>query len=94
MHVAALTIELRLPGCNSLKQKRSRIKPLLARLHREFNISVAEIDHNDHHQLAVIACVVVSNDVRHVQRRLAGIPTWIEKHRPDIQVIDDHITLL
>lgn len=94
MHVAALTIELRIPGCTSLKQKRSRIKPLLARLHREFNISAAEIGQNDNHRMAVIACVVVSNDARHVQRMLAGIPAWIDKHRPDLQVIDDHITLL
>ncbi|MCJ7708279.1 MAG: DUF503 domain-containing protein, partial [Anaerolineales bacterium] len=43
MHVGALTLELRLPGCSSLKQKRSRLKPLLAALHREFNLSAAEI---------------------------------------------------
>jgi hypothetical protein len=94
MHIAALTIELRIPGCTSLKQKRSRLKPLFARLHKEFNISAAEIDHNDHHQLAVIACVVVSNASDHSQRVLAGIPNWIETHRPDLQIVDDHITLL
>jgi uncharacterized protein YlxP (DUF503 family) len=94
MHVATLTIELRLPGCTSLKQKRSRLKPLLARLHREFNVSAAEIDHNDSHRTAVIACAVVSNDARHVQRLLVGIPRWIETHRPDLQVIDDQIMLL
>jgi uncharacterized protein YlxP (DUF503 family) len=94
MHVAALTIELHIPGCSSLKQKRSRLKPLLARLHREFNVSAAEIDQNDQHRRAVIACVVVSNDARHVQRVLAGIPAWIETHQPDIQVVDDHVTLL
>jgi uncharacterized protein YlxP (DUF503 family) len=94
MHVAALTVELRIPGCTSLKQKRSRLKPLLARLQKEFNVSVAEIDLNDHHQLAVIACVVVSNASGHAQRMLAGIPKWIETHRPDLQIIDDHITLL
>jgi uncharacterized protein YlxP (DUF503 family) len=94
MHVATLTVELRLPGCASLKQKRSRLKPLLARLHREFNVSAAEIDHNDSHRTSVIACAVVSNDARHVQRLLAGIPRWIETHRPDLQVIDDQITLL
>ena len=94
MHIAALTVELRIPGCTSLKQKRSRLKPLLARLHKEFNISAAEIDHNDHHQLSVIACVVVSNASDHSQRVLAGIPAWIENHRPDLQIIDDHIMLL
>jgi uncharacterized protein YlxP (DUF503 family) len=94
MHIAALTLELRIPGCKSLKQKRSRIKPLLARLHREFNISAAEIDHNDHHRSTVIACVVVGNNAQHVQRVLSGIPKWIETHRPDLQLVDDQISLI
>jgi uncharacterized protein YlxP (DUF503 family) len=94
MHVAALTIELRLPGCHSLKEKRSRMKSLLANIHRHFNVSAAEIDHNDNWQLATIACVVVSNDQAHTQRVLDGIPSWIESRRPDLQVIDDQIMLL
>jgi uncharacterized protein YlxP (DUF503 family) len=92
MHVVAILIEIHLPGCASLKQKRSRLKPLLNSLHREFNISAAEIDQHDHHQLSSIACVVVSNDGRHAQRVLSKIPSWIEAHRPDIQVIDSEIT--
>jgi hypothetical protein len=94
MHIGTLTIELYLPGCNSLKQKRSRLKPLLARLHREFNISAAEIDHNDQHRSALIACAIVSNDVKHVQRVLEKIPDWIENYRPDLQVVDQHFMLL
>jgi uncharacterized protein YlxP (DUF503 family) len=94
MHVAALTLNILIPGCKSLKQKRSRLKPLLSRLHREFNISAAEIGYNDHHSSAVIACVVVANDVRHVQRLLSRIPSWIEKHRPDLEIVDDQIEIL
>jgi uncharacterized protein YlxP (DUF503 family) len=94
MHVGTLTIELHLPGCDSLKQKRSRLRPLLARLHREFNISAAEIDHNDRHHDAVIACAIVSNDAKHIQRVLEKIPDWIEKYRPDLQVVDDQIMFL
>ena len=93
MHVIALTIELNLPGCSSLKDKRRRIKPLLNRLNREFNISTAEIDHNDRHTASIIACVVVSNDYRHAQRVLAKIPGWITKYRPDLQVIDEILTV-
>ncbi len=48
MSIATLTIHLHLPICSSLKEKRGRIKPLIARLHREFNISVAEMDLQDH----------------------------------------------
>ncbi len=92
MHVCALMIELHLPGCASLKEKRSRLKPLLNALHREFNISAAEIDQQDHHQLSSIACVIVSNDGRHAQRVLSKIPPWIESRRPDIQVIDSEIS--
>ena len=92
MHIAALTIELRIPGCTSLKQKRSRLKPLLNSLHREFNISAAEVDQNDNHRMSSIACVIVSNDGRHAQRVLTKIPSWIESRRPDVQVIDSSIT--
>ncbi|TFH33710.1 MAG: DUF503 domain-containing protein [Anaerolineales bacterium] len=94
MHIGTLTVELHLPGCNSLKQKRSLLKPLLSRLHREFNISAAEIDQHDHHRSAFIACAIVSNDVKHIQRVLEKIPDWIENHRPDLQVVDQQFTLL
>jgi len=94
MHVGILSIELRLPGCNSLKEKRSRLKPLLTALHREFNLSAAEIDRNDSHSLALIACAVVANEAAHVQRLLGAVPAWIESHRPDLQVIDHDLQLL
>ncbi len=93
MHVAALTVEIALPGCRSLKQKRSRVKPLLTQLHRHFNVSAAEIDRHDLHAETVIACVVVSNDGRHVQRLLEGIPAWIETRWPDLTIIDHHLTV-
>lgn len=91
MHVAVLTVELRLPGCASLKEKRGRIKPLLAGLHRQFNVSAAEIERQDSHTECVIACSVVSNDGRHSQQVLDGIPAWIESRRPDLQVVDHQL---
>jgi uncharacterized protein YlxP (DUF503 family) len=94
MHVVVVTVELHLPGCSSLKEKRSRLKPLLSRLRREFNVSAAELDHNDLHRSAVIACALVGNNDRHLQKMLETIPRWIERHRPDIQVVDHQITLL
>ena len=93
MHVATLIVELHLPDCSSLKQKRSRLKPLLAQLHREFNVSAAEVGDNDLHRSAIVALAVVSNDARHAQRVLDGIPEWIERKRPDLQVVDHQISL-
>ncbi|MEW6718552.1 MAG: DUF503 domain-containing protein [Chloroflexota bacterium] len=91
MPIGVLTLHLHLPGCTSLKAKRQRLKPLLARLHREFNISVAEMDCQDVWQNAVIVCALVSNDNGHTQRTLQQVHTWIETHWPDVSIIGDQL---
>ena len=94
MPVGLLTLYLELPGCASLKEKRSRLKPLLARLHREFNISVAELERQDAWRETVIACALVSNDVGHTQRSLQVVVDWVEKNWPDASLIDNYLEIL
>lgn len=94
MHIAAITLELHLPGCTSLKQKRSQLKPLLARIHKKFNVSAAEIGFNDSHTSALLACVVVSNDHNHAQRLLATIPGWMERRFPHISLVEERIEII
>jgi len=94
MPIGLLTLHIKIPGCSSLKEKRSRLKPLLTRLHREFNISVAEMDHNDVWGEAVIACVIVSNDHKHVQRALQNILHWVESSWPDVFVVNDKFEII
>jgi uncharacterized protein YlxP (DUF503 family) len=60
MHLLLLRVELHLPFCHSLKEKRGIIKPLLNDLRADFNISVAEIDHHDVWQSSALAIVGVS----------------------------------
>jgi uncharacterized protein YlxP (DUF503 family) len=93
MSLGMLTLLLELPGCSSLKEKRSRLKPLLARLHREFNISAAEIDRLDAWQEAVLACALVSNNPAHTQRCLQEVPRWIEKNWQDVSLVEDRLEL-
>jgi len=94
MSIGILTLHIQLPGCASLKEKRSRLKPLIARLHREFNISVAEVDYQDTWQDALLACALVSNNPKHTQRALRNVTRWIETHWPDISLVDDQLELL
>jgi len=94
MSLGLLSIHLHLAGCTSLKEKRRRLKPLIHRLHREFNISVAEIDHQDRWQEAVIACAFISNDNGHTQRSLQNILRWIEKSWPDVTVLDQQMEMM
>ena len=53
--------ELHLPGCQSLKEKRSTLKPLTAALRQRFNLSVAETGPQDLWQRAEIACAAVGS---------------------------------
>jgi uncharacterized protein len=94
MSIGLLTLHLLLPGCTSLKEKRSRLKPALSRLHREFNVSAAEIDKHDAWQEAVLACVVVSNDPKHNTSLLQKIVAYIEANFPDLNILNDHIELI
>jgi uncharacterized protein YlxP (DUF503 family) len=94
MSIGLLSLHLRLPGCGSLKEKRSRLKPLLARLHREFNVSAAEVDFLDKWQETLIACAVVSNDTRQNQRLLQHIIDWVERNWPDVDVIAEQMEMI
>ena len=94
MPVGILTVHLQLPGCSSLKEKRGRLKPLLARLNRQFNLSAAEMDRLDAWGEAIIACALVGNDTVHVQRSLQQVVHWIETSWLDVQVENDEIELV
>jgi hypothetical protein len=94
MPVGLLTVHLELPGCASLKEKRGRLKPLLSRLQRQFNLSAAEMDHLDAWGESVIACALVGNETVHVQRSLQQVAHWIETSWLDVEVVSDEIELL
>jgi hypothetical protein len=92
--LATLTIHLHIPACASLKEKRGRIKPLISRLHREFNVSVAEMDLNDHWQEAVIVCAMAGNDAAQLTRSMQSVAKWVEANWEDGQVIDQKIEII
>ncbi|HJQ14855.1 MAG TPA: DUF503 domain-containing protein [Anaerolineales bacterium] len=91
--ICTLTIHLHIPACSSLKEKRGRIKPLIARLHREFNISVAEMDLQDQWQEAVIVCAMVGNDRGHLESALQTVSKWVEGNWTDGDVIEQRVEM-
>ena len=88
MVIGACRVRLHLPGCRSLKEKRGLLKPLLARLHREFNVAAAETDLQDVWQSAEVGLVAVSNDPSLLQSELTHIVAWVEHNRPEVEVVD------
>lgn len=94
MSIGVLTLEIQLPGCKSLKEKRGRIKPLIARLHREFNVSVAELERMDVWDEAIIGCVMISNSHEFSENSLQTIVHWLGRNWPDVTLVDEHIEII
>ena len=94
MTLGILTLQLQLPGCKSLKEKRSRLKPLIARLHREFNLSVAELAKLDAWDESTIGCAMISNGHQFTESSLQTVVHWLNKNWPDVSLVDDHIEII
>jgi len=94
MAVGLLSIELYLPLNDSLKGKRGILKPLIARLRREFNVSVCEADAQDVLTRAVLEVVCVSHNRALAHRQLQIVANRVEGWRLDAQLIDYSIEML
>lgn len=93
MALGLLTIKVHLAGCSSLKEKRMRLKPLLHRMHREFNISVAELDYQDVWKSALLGAAMLGSDTAVVHNGLHRIVEWIERNWPDVTIEDDRVEI-
>jgi uncharacterized protein len=94
MHVGVCTIELRLPGNDSLKGKRRILKSIIRRIGQEFNVSIAEVEAQDIWQRAVLGVSGVSSSAEYVHGQMERVVHWIEAHRPDVEILEYHIELL
>jgi uncharacterized protein len=94
MSIGLLILHLRLPDCTSLKDKRGHIKPILSRLHREFNVSAAEIDLLDQWHQSVLAICFVSNDSSFTIKVLQRIIVYTELTWPNVEIIKQKIELI
>jgi uncharacterized protein len=73
MPVGLLTLELHIPDAQSLKDKRQVLRSLKDKLRRQFNVAVAELDHQDVWQRSVIGVVTLSNEEKHVNEVLQKV---------------------
>lgn len=65
MHVLALSVDLHLPECRSLKAKRAELRPVTDGLRRRFAVAVAEVSDQDTWQRAGIGIVAVAATAAH-----------------------------
>ena len=83
MVVGLLTVELHVPGSQSLKDKRMVLRRIKDRL-KKFNVAVSEVEYHDLWQRAGLAIVTVSTGQQHADRELAAVADEIERVEPGL----------
>ena len=94
MVVGILSLHIYVHSCSSLKEKRSRIKPLIHRIHREFNVSIAETDYQDKWTECILSVTSASNDIKITREVLNQVVDFIEHNFRDLEIIDNSIEIL
>ncbi|HLV25241.1 MAG TPA: DUF503 domain-containing protein [Gemmatimonadales bacterium] len=87
MVIGVRSWELHLPGVHSLKEKRAVLSSLKSRLHKQFNLSVAETAHQDVWQRSELSAAVVAADRRQADSILEAADRMVELN-PSVRIID------
>ncbi len=66
----------------------------MARLHREFNLSTAEVDLQDRWNEAVLAASLVTNETAQAQRVLQNVADFASQHFHEVDILDHKIELI
>jgi len=61
-------VECIIYNTHSLKDKRSVVKRLIAKIRKDFNVSISEIDFQDLWQRAKLAIVTVANELLYAEK--------------------------
>ena len=94
MSVGICRLSFHLPECRSLKAKRSTIKPVLARLQKEFNISVIEVDDHDLWQSCQLLITCAARDGTQAEIILEKVIRFFESHWPDLPLTGEQIEIM
>lgn len=92
MLVALERFDLKIPGCTSLKQKRHVVKALTNALRSTFNVSVAEVGHQDLWQRTTIAVAAVGAQGYHVRRVAREIERFVDAWG-GVELLDAELTI-
>lgn len=86
-------IKVMVHDSGSLKAKRKVIKSILGRVRSKFDISIAEVDHQDKWQLGSLGFSVVTNDASHAHKMLESVMRFVENLHL-AEVVDSKIEIL
>ena len=76
--VGTLKLSLYIRNNQSLKEKRKVVKSIVAKVHKKFNVSIAEVGSNDKWQMIELGISAVGNDRRFVNSALDNILSFLD----------------
>ena len=88
MRVATIIFRLRAPWVHSLKEKRMIVKSLDAKLRNRYNVSAAEIDEQDTHQIIVIGVAAIVPHNAFADSLMEDISLFVEENT-EAEIIDE-----
>jgi len=93
MVVGVCTVELHLPGVDSLKGKRQILLSLKERIQNKFNVSIAEVDGQDLWQRAVLGVACVANEQRYTNQVLDAVLNHVRAN-PSVELVRQRMEFL
>ncbi len=84
--IALLTLDIHIPHAQSLKEKRMVVRRLKDRLRSKFNVSVAEVDHQDLWQRSQVSVVIVGPDEGFLEKVLREAAEEAERILPECTI--------
>lgn len=80
MVVGILKIKIHIPWSHSLKEKRSVVKSICRRVKNKFNVSVAEVEEQDLHQIIVLGISYITNEGAQADRIAESVLNFIQSN--------------
>jgi uncharacterized protein YlxP (DUF503 family) len=90
MIVATLRVRLLIREARTLKDKRQVLQSIKDRLRQSFNAAVAEVEAQDHRQLAVLGLAMVGNEAHPLKQALGQVVEALRSH-PVAELLDYEI---
>ncbi len=86
MHACALTVEFRIRGSTSLKDKRTVVKHIVESCRSRFGVAAAETGYQDQWQRSELGFAAVAGSPGHVEEVLDSVDRYVWSH-PEIEVL-------
>lgn len=93
MVVGILSLDIYIPEALSLKEKRQILQSIKTKVSKKFNVSIAEVGHQDKWQRATLGVAKVSTDVTSVDKIFTYIDNFLEADNR-IEIIDKNVRLV